>query len=143
MTDMFPGIEDYRVQIEAALRYCAGTHTFSDVCHSVQAGRLQFWPGPRSVIITEIIEYPQRKVLHFFLAGGVMTEIEAMVPGVEAWGESQGCTAAMTTGRPGWERTFLTKQQGWASTHVVFQKELNNVTRSQGRADHHFDRNAG
>lgn len=116
-------LEQARPHIEAALGYSTGTHTFGDVVRMVDEGRLQFWPGPHSAIVTEIIEYPQQRTLHYFLAGGNLAEIERMLPEIEAWGRAQGCTAASLTGRKGWERTFL-KREGWTSSLVVMTKEL-------------------
>ena len=116
-------LEDARVRLEAALVYSGGTHTVDDVMGMVEDGRLQFWPGPHSVVITEIIEYPQRRVLNFFLAGGHLAELEAMLPGIEAWGRTQGCTEASLSGRKGWVRSFLA-HEGWHESLVVMTKEL-------------------
>lgn len=117
--------EPYREYIEGALRYAEGTHDYSDIVASLLEGSLQFWPGPHSVIITEILTAPRRKFLNFFLAGGNLAELEQMYPAVEEWGRGQGCTSAMFTGRPGWARSFLTESQGWhASKLVIFEKTL-------------------
>lgn len=116
-------INDFRRYIEGALAYSGGTHTFEDVCEMVVAGTLQFWPGVDSAIVTEIINTPRQRSLHFFLAGGNLAELEAMVPGVCDWGREQGCTVAGLTGRRGWERTFLART-GWAPTLVLFEKKL-------------------
>jgi hypothetical protein len=59
-----------RVHLEAALEYAGGTHTLDDVIEQVYAGHMQFWPGVRSAIVTQIVEHPRKKVLVFFLAGG-------------------------------------------------------------------------
>jgi hypothetical protein len=98
-------------------------HTLADVQKAIDEGRAIFWPGVNSAIITEIIEYPQQRTLHFWLAGGNLAELEAMYPLIEAWGREQGCTAATTVGRPGWERTFL-KREGWTPRAVFMMKEL-------------------
>lgn len=118
-------IDDYRAQIEAALEHAGGTHTFDDVAERVADGRMQFWPGVKAAIVTEILEYPRLKALNFFLAGGVggLSEIEAMTPGILDWGRSVGCTQAVFTGRRGWERTFLSRT-GWTPKLVVFDKAL-------------------
>lgn len=123
-------LDGARPHIEAALSYAGGTHTFEDVRAGIHEGRLQFWPGPNSAIITEIIEYPQKRTLHFFLAGGNLAELEVMVPGIIEWGRTQGCSAASLTGRKGWERSFL-KREGWATKLVVMTKDL--VGDEQGR----------
>lgn len=114
----------HRSQIEAALAYAGGTHTFEDIRAGVEAGSLQYWPGPRSVIVTAVEDYPRKRALHFFLAGGDIAELEEMYPMVEQWGRSQGCTLATMTGRKGWERSFLTRREGWTPTAVSFAKDL-------------------
>jgi hypothetical protein len=120
---MNKSVAAYRRQIEAALQYTGGTHTFDDVCVAVEAGRLQFWPGPRSVIITEILEDPQCRTLNFFLAGGSLVELEAMAPGILEWGKAQGCTRAVMLGRKGWERSFLTRT-GWTLPDMVVLEKV-------------------
>jgi hypothetical protein len=113
-----------RPHIEAALSYGGGTHTFEDVAAMIDQGEAIFWPGPNSVIVTQIIEHPRSRTLHFFLAGGNLAELERMVPGILSWAKTErGCTAASMTGRKGWERTFLTRG-GWKSNLVVMTKEL-------------------
>lgn len=120
--------EQYREQIGDALAYACGadgvpTHTPDDVIRMVDDGRAQCWPGPRSVIITEIIDHPQRRVLHFFLAGGVMRELEAMTPLILAWGRSQGCDAASLIGRKGWHRSFLART-GWKLNESILMEKM-------------------
>lgn len=112
-----------RPHIEAALSYSGGTHTFDDVVKGVSTGKFVFWPGVNSAIITEIIEYPRQRTLHFFLAGGNMAELEVMLPGILNWGREQGCTTASLTGREGWARSFL-KREGWNKKLIVMTKEL-------------------
>lgn len=122
-----PSIEHFREYIERALEHAGGSHTFADVEQAVAEGRLQFWPGPHSVVLTEIIEYPQGLVLNYFIAGGggpnPLAELEAMVPQIEAWGRERGCKRATFIGRKGWGRTFLTRT-GWRPTLEVFEKGL-------------------
>lgn len=113
----------YRGHIEAALSYADESHRYEDVAAMIAAGEAQFWPGPASVVVTEVIDFPRRRVLNVFLAGGSLLELDAMLPLILDWGRTQGCTAATFTGRRGWARTFLTKQ-GWQQTLVMFAKDL-------------------
>lgn len=117
-------LEAHRGEIEGALQYAGGTHTFEDIRAGVEAGSLQYWPGVRSVIITEIIQYPQKRALNFFLAGGDLAELEEMYPVIETWGREKGCDVAVMTARKGWERSFLTRKERWQPTLVVFEKQL-------------------
>ena len=112
-----------RPHIEAALSYANGTHTFEDVAAGISAGKMLLWPGENSAIVTQIVEHPRQRTLHFFLAGGNLAELEAMLPLIIEWGRKQGCTAASLTGRRGWERTFL-KREGWTADLVVMRKEI-------------------
>lgn len=113
----------FRPHIEAALAYADDTYGYDDVAQMVMDGSCQAWPGEQSVVITEIMLFPRKKVLNIFLAGGNLNEIEAMTPLILQWGKEQGCEAATFTGRRGWARTYLTKQ-GWSESLVMFAKRL-------------------
>lgn len=114
----------FRTHIEAALSHSENTHQFEDVAKMVAAGEAMLWPGPASVICTETIDHPQRRILNFFLAGGTMPELEAMTPLVLEWGKEQGCSMATLVGRRGWERTFLART-GWRKSDcIIMVKDL-------------------
>ena len=112
-----PSLENYREQIGDALEHSGGTHTFEDVLEMVEQDRAVFWPlSKESVVITEIVQHPRKRVLHIFLAAGKMTEIEAAAPMILAWGKYHGCTAASLVGRRGWLRSFLVRRGTWKDT---------------------------
>lgn len=85
---------------------------------------MQAWTRPGSIIITEVIEYPQEKQLYFFICGGDLATVEAMTPEVYAWGKSLGCTVAVFAGRPGWQRTFLARQGWQVKPFIIMEKAL-------------------
>lgn len=119
-----PSITEYRALLASALAHADGTYTVDDVEAEVEAGTAQFWPGPRSCIVTQIDRAPQRSVLHFFVAAGKMQELEAMTPEILQWGREQGCTLARMVGRKGWERSFLV-DTGWSvAPHITMEKNL-------------------
>lgn len=112
-----------RPWIEAALAESAGTHDMADVVSGLVEGEYQFWPGERSACVTEIVEYPRRKALIFWLAGGdledMMTNIE---PVARAWGEEHGCNLFLgnAVDRPGWARAL--SKYGYAAGWRVFRR---------------------
>ena len=108
--------------IEAALGYSGGTHTFKDIVDGISSGRLQLWPADNSCLVTEIVAYPQKKVLNVFLGGGELEEIAGMHTDVIAWAKAQGCEALTVSGRKGWERAL--KRHGWKPLHVTLTKEI-------------------
>lgn len=120
---MVPDISQSRRYIEDALQYANGTHTYEDVVEGVNAGTLQFWPGNGAAVVTEILETPRKKILHFFLAGGNLTALERMVPDILAWGREQGCDFTTLVGRKGWERTFISRL-GFEPKLVLFEAPL-------------------
>lgn len=123
----------YKRYIEEALQYAAGSHTYEDVVEALADGRMQLWPGPASVVITELVENPRNRTLHYFLAGGdngSLAQIEAMWPHIEAWGKARGATHATFVGRKGWERTFV-RRVGYEPTHVLFTKDISGEPNGQ------------
>lgn len=89
----------------------------------IAAGEAVFWPGERSAIVTEFIDYPRHKALHFWLSGGDMDElVERMQPIIEAWGRALGCTHSGVAGREGWKRVLNAK--GYRERVTILTKEL-------------------
>lgn len=119
-----PPVENYRTQISAALAYADDSHTVDDIAALVKQGKLQYWPGSDSVIITEITDQPRFRSVHIVLAGGNLEELEAMLPAVLDWGRKNGCSKAAFVGRRGWAKTFLTKRAGWTPKLWFFEREL-------------------
>ena len=110
--------------LASALRYSGGSHEVGDVVAGIAEGRFQEWRGERSVVVTELVANPRVKEAHAFLAAGDLDEIKVLYPVMLAWAKSLGCTRATMTGRPGWAKTFLTRDEGWTSQLVLFSKEI-------------------
>jgi hypothetical protein len=111
--------------LQEALGYTGNTHTLDNVRQGIADGVLQLWPAVTSALVTELILYPTGlKVVNFFLAGGNLDEVRSLYPIALGWARSQGCTRATFTGRRGWERTFLTREEGWSPSLTYFTKEL-------------------
>lgn len=108
--------------IKAALRYSGGTHSYEDVERGIIEGRMQLWPASKSCVVTEINQYPKKKVLHVFLAGGDLEEIKSMQPDVMEWGKSYGCTSMTMAGRKGWLGRI--KDIGWKDQLVIMEKVI-------------------
>lgn len=105
-----------------ALERAYGTHDLEDVWSLVQAGAAQFWPGEGSAMVTELFVFPKRKALNFWLIGGVLPEILAMRPHIEAWGLAQGCTLFTGAGRAGFGRAM--REHGYRTAWTAVVKEI-------------------
>lgn len=115
-------LERCKKWIEDALEYSGGTHSFGDVKHAIIEGRMQLWPASKSCLVTEITQYPQKKVLHIFLGGGDLSEIKSMQDDVIAWAKSYECEALTMTGRLGWSKAL--KDIGWQTQLVLMEKRF-------------------
>jgi len=110
-----------RPWIEAALEYAGGTHIYEDIVQSVMEGKMQLWAGEKGCAVTEIIQYPRKKVIHVFLAGGDMSQIIDFEASALEFGRMNGCTTMTLAGRKGW--TKVLGNHGWKESFVVMSKE--------------------
>lgn len=109
--------------IASALRYAGGTHTINDIADGIAQGRFQLWPGKKAAVVTEIIQYPQSRALHFFLAGGDVNELQMMLAPIEEWAKNMGCQRITLAGRKGWLKSFMSKAD-YAEKWVVMSKDI-------------------
>lgn len=120
LQNLVRGLDENKGRIEKALRYSHGTHTFDDVVLMVLHGRLLFIPLENSFLILEVMEYPQIKTLHVFLAGGNLREILDTQDMLFDIARQNGCTALSMTGRQGWKKPLGTL--GWRETSRTFER---------------------
>lgn len=113
-------VERCRPWIEAALQHSGGSHSFEDIQAGIASGVMQLWPAPKGCAVTEIVQFPQKRVLHIFLAGGEMAQLFDMIESAAAWGKVQGCAAITVAGREGWKRAL----KGWAFHSVTMERAI-------------------
>ena len=92
--------------INAALVYAHNSHTLEDVLKAVVKGDAQFWYDENAALVTEIIDYPQRRTLRFWLAGGDLTALKGLEQEAINWSKGWDCTACEIVGRRGWGRAL-------------------------------------
>ena len=110
-------------QLLRALPSAEGTHDLEDVLEGVATGRLHFWPGRESVVVTEFIDYPRLRAINFFLAAGDLDELGDMEETIVKWAQTKGCTRAMGMGRRGFQRTFF-RDRGYTPKWYVMYREI-------------------
>ena len=112
--------------IQSALNKGGDTHDFKDVVDGIMSGNFQLWLGTNGCAVTEIVVYPNKKVLHVFLAGGDqgqgIEQITDMHDDAMAWGKQQGCDGMPVTGRRGWKKVLASK--GWKEQFTTLLKEF-------------------
>ena len=106
--------------LEAALYYSNGTHTIDDVLETVQRGDAQFWHYPDAAVVTEIMDYPQKRVLRYWLAGGNLKTLLKVEPSIRHWSQLWGCVGIEIIGRKGWHRVL----KGFKQTVIILAKDM-------------------
>lgn len=115
-------IERCKPWIEAALGFSGGTHEYDDVAYAILQGQMQLWPADDGCLVTEMLLYPKKKVLHIFLAGGKLETLTDMHESVIWWAKAQGCSALTLSGRKGWVKAL--ESFDWKPTMVCLTKEI-------------------
>ena len=125
----------YKVLINSAIPYTNGTHTLDDVCLAILSGKLKLWTALGACIVSEFVQYPRKRFLHYFLIAGDLNEIIAMQPDIIEFARKNNCDAISGLGRPGWEK--ITKRLGWDIHEryciLTLQKTLHNDEEHHGQ----------
>ena len=101
------GWSRYRTWLLPALQDdCPGGE--AELLSHIASGRAQLWAGRGAALVTERVCDAGVHSLHVWLAGGELSEILALRPGIEAWARAQGCQFITIDGRPGWARVLRT-----------------------------------
>ena len=103
------------------------TYTISDIYKGLLDDRMQLfisWNDDRveSAVVTEIAQYPQSKVLRYFLAGGTNLDnwLERIQKIIEKFAKQENCTHLEVAGRKGWVK----KLKGFRVKAYLLNKEI-------------------
>jgi len=103
------------------------TYNIKDILYGLANDRMQLfisWNNNRveSAVVTEIAQYPQAKILRYFLAGGRNLEnwLERIQEKIEKFAKQNKCTYLEVAGRKGWVR----KLKGYKMKAIILSKEI-------------------
>ena len=97
-----------------------------DFLEPLTHGDIQLWIATEGstvhgVMVTQLIPYPQKKILRVIsLAGDNFEELREFQEMIEAFAVKTGCTALEMWGRKGWKKLL----PDWEDTYVVYTKDL-------------------
>lgn len=101
----------------------AGTHTREDIAEGIKAGRYQYWGDDQCCLVTEIIEYPQCRKLHLFIAAGDLDRLlTEYLPRVKQFAIDNGCNGLTSVSRKGFLKRF--PRYGFKPKCITFEMEL-------------------
>ena len=115
--------------IEKAAKYTYGRYTVSNIYDLVKEEDYQLWVAYddgvfKGAVVTNILTYPQRKLLGMQFCGGDELKLwkEPMLELLKRFGMESGCDGIESTGRPGWAKVF--KEDGYKATWVTYELPL-------------------
>ena len=95
-------------------------YSLEDVWHEIEQDRAQFWPLPYGAVVTQVLEYPRRRVFRIWLAGGELDQLMYALEHAEEYARHRECDAIEIDGRKGWARVL----DGFTETCRVLERKL-------------------
>jgi hypothetical protein len=112
--------------IEKAAKYTYGRYTTGNIYDLVKEGDYQLWVAFdgetfKGAVVTNIITYPQRKLLGMQFCGGEELSIwkDPMLNLLKRFARDLGCEGIESTARPGWAKIF--QNDGFKAHWVTFE----------------------
>ena len=118
--------EEVAPLLDKVKEHTEGELETDDFLEPLTHGDMQLWMATeesdvRAVMITQIITYPQKRVLRIIsLAGEDIEEIRSFLEMIEGFAVKLECTALEMWGRKGWKKLL----PDWKDTYIVYTKDL-------------------
>lgn len=110
-SDLVSALTHWQSEINEALARAQHSHSFDDVVRMTMAGKLAMFTYPDAFMLMEVVDYPQFKVWHCFLAGGNRDAITATESQHGAIALAMDCKYIGFSGRKGWDHEA--SKRGW------------------------------
>lgn len=111
-----------RAQTEDVLRRMGGTHTVEDVLDAINKGTMQSFSDGDTWVVTQVIVFPQKRVLEIFLVVGTLEGVQRIEPAVMDFAKQVEAGLVRAFGRDGW--LPVSKGYGWHDGMRVYWKEI-------------------
>ena len=118
--------EEVAPLLDTVKEHTEGELETDDFLEPLTHGDMQLWIATEGstvhgVMVTQLIPYPQKKILRVIsLAGDNFEELRDFQEMLEAFAVKTGCTALEMWGRKGWKKL----PPDWEDTYVVYTKDL-------------------
>lgn len=119
---LYDKFEASRHFLQAALDRDEGRYAMADILDGIMEGNLQLWSSPEFAAVTEVLDYPRRRVVRVHLAGGNMDALIATDGDLTRLAQVVGATGIEITGRRGWVRKLA--EHGYRESAVRLFKEV-------------------
>lgn len=116
LANAWPKVEAW---ISEAIDQNQGDENLLDVLIAIARGHYGLWMDAHFACVTQLVTYPQQRVLTLLYIGGELDHILAMFDWAKEWCKQNKVDVLRTYGRPGWERVT-----GLSKVGVILQTEI-------------------
>lgn len=106
-------------RLRKLLEYQGGFYTVEDILQCIQVGTMQSFAQGDTWVVTQVHEFPRKKVLDIVFVLGERQDLHELEPQLEAFKQEIGADMMTATGRMGWLRSAF---KGWEAHSVNFVK---------------------
>jgi hypothetical protein len=114
-------LTDLRERIDDMLAAFGGLYTLDDILQAIDDGEMQSFTDGSTWIVTQIANYPRKRVLEVLIAVGDMASVLKLQPVVVDFAKSNQCDMISTIARLGWEGQMT---PGWKRSASVYVRTL-------------------
>lgn len=112
----------YQEKMSRVLRRMGGLYSFEDIMDKIRTGHMQSFAHRNTWVVTEVHDYPRRRVLDILFLVGDIADVHVLHHKVVTFAEGCGATLIRAFGRPGW--TIFVRAYNWEAVDVIYHKEL-------------------
>jgi len=113
--------EARKLQFEALLAREGGLYTFDDVMEHLEDGRFQSFAHNDTWVITQIQDFPRKRVLHVQYILGTLEDFYVIEKELVDFATKLGANYMSGAGRMGWKKKA---PEGWRATALILTKEI-------------------
>lgn len=114
--------EELQKRFRKALDGLGGAYDVEDIFRRIDDGALQSWQSGQSVVVTEVLGYPRKRIVNVLIAAGNIDEIMELQERVSQWARELGCSKIVMSGRKGWSKVL--PRHGWTNGRCIYELDL-------------------
>ena len=109
-------------KFDRMLEQCGGLYTIDDIEELIENGKMQSFVQGDTWIVTQVNEFPRRKVLEIVFVVGFISDAIQALPQMYAFADKIGATLIMASNaRDGW---WTYAQPGWKRVGSIYAREM-------------------
>lgn len=112
---------DLKEKVDATLAAYGGLYTFDDILVEIAHGSMQSFSEGDSWAVTQVCNYPRKRVLVIEFAIGNLEELKVLEERVIEFARSHNLDMIMANGRLGFD---FVKTRGWAKVSAIYIRDL-------------------